>query len=98
MILALAEPARAAAQKIFKEHRLAMRWERGATSDGAIVVRPMAIAEWNDLPRAKAGLEIIETMTGEERAGALAELEVKAHENGWKLVKAPKLALSEVKK
>jgi phage recombination protein Bet len=98
VILALQEPARAAAQKIFKEHRLAMRWERGSTADGAIVVRPMNIDEWTDIARARSGVEIIEAMTGEERATAMQALEVKCHEQGWKLVKAPKIAISEIKK
>lgn len=94
VILSLEEPMRAAAQQIFRTHRMAMRWEIG-TIDGALQVTPLAITEWTDIKRASAGLSIIEAMTGDERAEALEKLKAVCHEQGWTLKTAPKLSVTK---
>jgi len=93
IILSLPEPERSAAMSIFKKHRIAMRWETGKV-EGSIQLRAMNIMEWTTIERADAGLILIEAMEGEEKAAALEALEVRCFESGWKLRKAPKLAVS----
>lgn len=95
MLLGMKEPARSAGMAFFKAHRIAQRWEVGKVGN-AIAVRSLNIDEWTTIERAEAGLILIEAMTGEERSAAMQKLEVRCHENGWILTKAPKLAVEKV--
>ena len=91
-MLSMSEPDKSAAMSIFKAHRIANRWEVGKI-DGTLQVRKMNIQDWNSIERAEAGLVLIEAMEGDEKAEALAALEVKCFENKWKLTKSPKLTV-----